>query len=211
MEKELVKTGTTTIGIRCKDGIVLAADKRATAGHMIVDKKAEKVHIIDDKIALTIAGLVSDAQFLTKLGRAEIKLKKLKSNADITVKEAANLMANLSYANLRKMSMVPGIVGFLVGGADVNGYHLYNIGVDGSVTEEEKFTSDGSGSVFAYGVLETLYKEDMTLDQAQELALKALNAAMQRDSASGSGLDVIRITNAGAERTLTKAVNIENF
>ncbi len=211
MEKELVKTGTTTIGIKCKDGIVLAADKRATAGHMIVDKKAEKVHIIDKKVALTIAGLVSDAQFLTKLGRAEIKLKTLKSNSEITVKEAANMMANLSYANLRKMSMVPGIVGFLVGGADNSGYHLYNIGVDGSVTEEDKFTSDGSGSVFAYGVLETLYTEDMTLDQGQELVLKALNAAMQRDSASGSGIDVVRITSAGAERVLTREVNIEKF
>ena len=211
MEKELVKTGTTTIGLKCKDGILLAADKRATAGHMIVDKKAEKVHIVDDKIALTIAGLVSDAQFLTKLGRAEIKLKKLKSNSDVTVKEAANLMANLSYANIRRMTMVPGIVGFLIGGADVNGYHLYNIGVDGSVTEEDKFTSDGSGSVFAYGVLETLYTDDMTMDQAQELALKALNAAMQRDSASGSGIDVVRITNAGADRVLTREVNIEKF
>ncbi len=211
MENELVKTGTTTIGIKCKDGIILAADKRATAGHMIVDKRAEKVHIIDNKIALTIAGLVSDAQFLTKLGRAEIKLKSLKSNSEISVKEAANLMANLSYANLRKMSMVQGIVGFLVGGADESGYHLYNIGVDGSVTEEDKFTSDGSGSVFAYGVLETLYTEGMTLDQGQELVLKALNAAMQRDSASGSGIDVVRITSKGVERVLTREVNIEKF
>jgi len=211
MEKDLIKTGTTTIGIKCKDGIVLAADKRATAGHMIVDKKAEKVHIVDDKIALTIAGLVSDAQFLTKLARAEIQLKKLKTGSDVFMKEAANLLANLSYANIRKMSMVPGIVGFLIGGADSKGFHLYNIGVDGSVTEEELFTSDGSGSVFAYGVLETLYKKDLTLEEGQKLALKALNAAMQRDSASGSGIDVVVITQDGAKRVMTREVNIEKF
>jgi len=107
--------------------------------------------------------------------------------------------------------MVPGIVGFLIGGADNPGFHLYNIGVDGSVTEESKFTSDGSGSVFAYGVLETLYTDDLSLDQAKELALKSLNAAMQRDSASGSGIDVVVITHAGAERVLTREVNIEKF
>jgi len=211
MEKDLVKTGTTTIGIKCKDGIVLAADKRATAGHMIVDKRAEKVHIIDDKIALTIAGLVSDAQFLTKLAKAEINLKKLRTNKEMYIKEAANLLANLSYTNIRKMSMVPGIVAFLVGGADETGYHLYNIGVDGSVTEETKFTSDGSGSVFAYGVLETLYKEDMSLEEGKALALKALSAAMQRDSASGSGYDVVLITQAGADRVATEEVNIQKL
>ena len=77
MEEQLTKTGTTTIGIKCRDGIVLAADKRATAGHMIVDKRAEKLHQLDTHIAITIAGLVSDAQFLTKLARAEIQLKKI--------------------------------------------------------------------------------------------------------------------------------------
>src|SRR3989338_6990092 len=132
MEENLTKTGTTTIGVRCKDGIVLVADKRATAGHMIVDKHAEKLHQLDTHIAITIAGLVSDAQFLTKLARAEIQLKKMRTHSPATVKEAANLLANLTYNNIRKMSMIPGIVGFVVGGMDAEGGHLYNIGIDGS-------------------------------------------------------------------------------
>ncbi|MDP3733725.1 MAG: proteasome subunit beta, partial [Nanoarchaeota archaeon] len=70
---EQLKTGTTTIGIMCKDGVVLAADKRATAGSMIVDKRAEKVHLLTDDFAVTIAGTVSDAQLLIKLSRAELK------------------------------------------------------------------------------------------------------------------------------------------
>lgn len=195
--KHLVKTGTTTIGIRCKDGIVLIADKKATAGHMIVDKKADKIHKLDNNLALTIAGLVSDAQFLTKLAKAEINLKKIRSHRDVTVKEAANLLGNLSYNNIRRMSMVPGIVGFLLAGRDSSGYYLYNIGIDGSVTEEDLYTSDGSGSIFVYGVLETLYKEGLSTAEGVVLGLKALNAAIQRDAASGCGYDVVVIDAKG--------------
>ncbi len=209
MEENLTKTGTTTIGVRCKEGIVLVADKRATAGHMIVDKRAEKIHQLDTHIAITIAGLVSDAQFLTKLARAEIQLKKVRTHTPVTIKEAANLLANLSYANIRKLTMIPGIVGFLIGGVDADGSHLYNIGVDGSVTEEDEYTSDGSGSVFAYGVLETLYRKDMPIEEGIKLAMKALNAAIQRDSASGNGVDVVTITKDGVKRVLSKKLEVK--
>lgn len=205
-KQQLVKTGTTTIGLVCKDGIVLVADKKATAGHMIVDKHAEKIHKIDDAIGLTIAGLVSDAQYLTKLARAEIQLKKLKTNSEVNMKEAASILANLSYYNVRRMSMVQGIVGFLCGGRDETGFHLFNIGIDGSLTEEKDYTSDGSGSIFVYGVLEALYKKDMTVDEGIALGKKALQAAIQRDAASGCGFDVCTITAEGFKRIETKPI-----
>ena len=203
-KQEMIKTGTTTIGIVCKDGIILAADKRATAGNMIVGKKFDKIHQIDDLMAVTIAGMVSDAQLLVKLIRAEIKLRKVRTNVEVSVKEAANLIAGMAYSNMRRLSMFPGIVAFLIGGADSNGYKLYNIGPDGSITEENDFTSDGSGSVFAYGVLETLYKKDMSVEEGKKLALKSLNAAMQRDSASGSGFDIITITKQGLRKEVSR-------
>src|SRR3989344_1100266 len=203
-KKEMIKTGTTTIGIVCKDGIILAADKRATAGNMIVGKKFDKIHQIDDLMAVTIAGMVSDAQLLVKLIRAEIKLRKVRTNVEVSVKEAANLIAGMAYSNMRRLSMFPGIVAFLIGGADSNGYKLYNIGPDGSITEENDFTSDGSGSVFAYGVLETLYKKDMSVEEGKKLTLKALNAALQRDSASGSGFDIITITKQGLRKEVSR-------
>ncbi|MCX8147502.1 MAG: proteasome subunit beta [Candidatus Woesearchaeota archaeon] len=207
MEKEsVIKTGTTTIGIICKEGVVLAADKRATAGSMIVGKKFDKIYQIDDTIAVTIAGIVSDAQLLIKLIKAELKLKKVRTNVEISVKEAANLIASMCYSNARRLSMFPGIVGFLVGGKDSSGFKLYNIGVDGSITEEEGFTADGSGSVFAYGVLEALYKPDISIEDAKKLALKALNAALERDSASGSGVDIVTITKDGFKKVLTKEI-----
>lgn len=209
MEQELVKTGTTTIGIKCRDGIVLAADKRATAGHFIADKRAEKLHQIDDGIALTIAGLVSDAQLLTKLVRAEIKLKKVRTTTEVSVKEVTNLLASMTYSNIRRMSMVQGIVGFLVGGVDSKGFSLYEIGIDGSISETPDFVADGSGSVFAYGVLETLYKKDISVEEGVQLALKGVNAALQRDSATGNGVDVMTITKDGVKRVYHKELEIK--
>jgi proteasome beta subunit len=205
MDKEnITKTGTTTVGIVCKNGIVLAADKRATMGNFIAGKKMEKVHQIDDKIGVTIAGLVSDAQLLVKLIKAELRLKKVRTDTETTLKEAANLLAGMCYANIRRMSMVPGIVGFVVGGKDSTGYHLYNIDVSGGITEEDEYTSDGSGCVFAYGVFETLYKKDLSVDEGIKLAVKAVNAALQRDSASGCGIDIITITESGYKKVFTK-------
>lgn len=203
METEL-KTGTTTVGIVCKDGIVLAADKRATAGSMIVDKRAEKVHVISDDFALTIAGGVSDAQLLIKLIRAELKLKEIRTVKRPSAKEAANLLGGLVYNIIRTPSMLPGIVHFLLAGKDINGVHLYDLFPDGSVTKIKDYVSSGSGSVFAYGVLETQYKQDITTNEAVVLAVKAVNTALQRDSASGNGVDVIVVSNKDIKRVINK-------
>ncbi len=198
-----IKTGTTTLGIVCKDGIVLAADKRATAGNFIANKTTVKVFPVADNIAITIAGLVSDAQMLSKVFRAELKLKALRSGDLMNVKSAANLLSGMAYENVRKMSMVPGIVGFLLAGYDESGHYLYEIGVDGSIFQQERFVSDGSGSVFAYGVLESSYKEGMSIDEGVDLARKSLKTAMSRDSASGDGFDIYKITKSGLEKVET--------
>ena len=207
MESQL-KTGTTTLGIVCKDGIVLAADKRATAGTMIVDKRAEKVHLLTDDFAVTIAGGVSDAQLLIKLIRAELKLKEVRTNKRPTAKEAANLLGGLLYSNIRRPSMIPGIAHFLLGGKDIYGLHLYDLFPDGSVTKIKDYISSGSGSVFAYGVLETQYNPEMTTAEASKLAVKAVNTALKRDSASGNGIDVIVINNKDIKRVIHKEVEV---
>lgn len=204
--EEKLKTGTTTIGIVCKDGIVLAADKRATAGHMIVDKRAKKVHILSDDFAVTIAGGVSDAQLLIKLIKAELKLKEVRTNKKTTAKEAANLLGNLIYNNIRRMSMVPGITHFLLAGKDVNGLHLYDLFPDGSITPVPDFISSGSGSVFALGVLETQYQEGISTADGVKLAVKAINTALKRDSASGNGVDVIVVSNKEIKRVFNKDI-----
>ncbi len=201
-ENNVNKTGTTTLGIVCKDGIVMGADKRVTAGNLIANKKYEKIALVADNVAITTAGLVSDAQLLTKVARAEIKLKEVQMGRKITVKEAVNTLAGLSYSNIRYSG---GIVGFLAGGYDqTTGFSLWDIGVDGSILQNDEYVTDGSGSVFVHGVMETLYAKDMSVQEGIALAVKSLDAAQKRDNASGSGFDIITITKDGIKKVATK-------
>lgn len=202
--KDELRKGTTTVGIVCRDGVVLAADKRVTAGYLISSHKFEKIKQISDHMAITMAGLVSDAQLFTKIVKAQIALIRIRRGKEPSIKESANLLASLTYSGIRRPSMVMSIVAFLLGGADKEGHHLYQIGVDGSETKVEDFCSDGSGSTIAYGVLETLYKKDITTDEGVVLALKAINAAMQRDVATGEGVDIVVINQEGVKKVLEK-------
>jgi len=207
MEKELFnKTGTTTIALVCKDGVVLTADRRMTMGYMIAGKKFEKISILNEDTALTMAGLVSDAQLLTKIIKAQLRLDTIRRGKKPSTKEIANLIGSLVYGNIRKFSTIPGIVGFMLAGRDDKGYHLYDIGVDGSVSLQDEYYCEGSGSEFAMGVLESGYNKDINVDEGVKLALKALNSALQRDVASGSGYDVVTITKDGAKKVLEKEI-----
>lgn len=203
--KDIATTGTTTVGLVCKDGIVLGADKRVTAGY-IVSKKFKKVFPINETMAITVAGVVSDVQLLTKLIKAELKLKDLQTGRASSVREAANLLAGFLYNNSRKMSMVPGIAAFLLGGADEEGFHLFDLGIDGSVNEVDDFIADGSGSVFALGVLEASYKKGESVEEGVKVAVRAINSALQRDIASGNGADIIAITDKGVKLVFEKEI-----
>lgn len=205
-ETNYKKTGTTTIGIKCKDGIVLAADKRAGGG-IIVDKRAQKVYKVTDNIALTMAGTASDAQLITKLISAELRLMEIRKEKVVTVKEAANLLSGIVYQNIRRPSMIPGISHFILAGKDNRGFHIFDIYPDGSLSECIDFLSSGSGSVMAYGVLETLWKPNMSMDEGIQLVVKGINAAIQRDMNSGDGIDVFTITNEGVKIAITKSIS----
>ena len=205
-DKDLMKTGTTTVALMCKDGIVLAADKRATSGYLIANKKFEKIINITDNIAVTVAGTVSDVQLLAKYIKAELKLKQIRTDRENTVKEAANLLAMLVYNNIRKLSLIPGISHFIVGGKDEDGFHIYDLSPDGSIAEIDDYNTSGSGSVMVYGVLETLYKKNLSVEEGVKLAAKCVNAAIQRDIASGNGIDIVTITKDGIKKALSKEI-----
>ena len=209
MENEIMKTGTTTVAIIAKECIVLAADKRATAGNFIAGKKVNKILPVADKMALTTAGSVSDIQLMVKLIKAELSLRKLKNGRENRVKEAANLVSGMVYNNIRKLTMIPGIVHFLFAGFDDTGAHLYDIYPDGSISEIDDFVASGSGGTFAFGVFDAQYKKDMTQDEAVQLALKAVNSALQRDSASGDGLDVVLVNKQGVKKIMTKDLSVK--
>ncbi|MAG77756.1 proteasome subunit beta [archaeon] len=201
------KKGTTTLGIVCKDGVVLAADRRVSAGYLIANRKVKKVLPVSEHMGLTTAGLVSDIQLFTKIIKAQITLMELRKGKEPQVKEAANLLANLAYSNIRRPSMIPGIVGFLFAGWDNKiGYQLYEIAFDGSVLDVDDYASDGSGSVVTLGVMETLFKKGMTVEEGKELAVKAISTAIDRDLATGDGIDVLLITEKGAKYVFNKEI-----
>jgi proteasome beta subunit len=204
METKLLKTGTTTVGIVCKEGIILAADKKATMGNLVHSLKEEKVVVVNDNLAVTTAGLVSDIQLLLKIVKAQIKLEELRRGKILTTKESVNLLAGLIYSNIRKYSTIAGITGFLAGGKDGQGYHLYSLGMDGALTEVDSFTCDGSGMEFAMGVIESQYKQGLTVEEGKKIAIMAVSTAMARDTASGGGIDIVTITKDGVKKVYSE-------
>ncbi len=191
---EQLKTGTTTIGIVNKDGVVLATEHRATMGNLIAHKDVRKVFKIDDNLGLTVAGLVGDAQVLARYIKAEVELYKLKRGTPISVNSAATLLSNIMRGGGGSYGFY--YVGLILGGIDPLGGHVYSLDAAGGSIRDD-FVSVGSGSPFAYGVLEDHFKKDITEEEAIDLAIRALNAAMRRDSASGDGYAVVVINKKG--------------
>ena len=190
-EKEL-KKGTTTVGLVCRDGVVMATEMRATMGHFIAHKKTQKLFRISDHIGLTIAGLVGDAQMLARWLSAEVKLFELKRKRPMAVQAASTLMANI----MNGRRYMPFWVQLLIGGVDAAGGHVYSLDAAGG-SIPDTFTSTGSGSPFVYGVLEDHFQEGLSVVEGQKLAIRALTVAMKRDSASGDGISLCTINSSG--------------
>jgi proteasome beta subunit len=189
MTDDLKKTGTTILGMVCKDGVVIATERRATMGTLIAHKATKKLYQIDNHLALATAGLVGDLQVLSRYLSAEAKLYSLKRDEEISVHSAATLLSNI----LNSRKFYPYFVQLILGGWDSAGGHVYSLDAAGG-SIPDKYTAGGSGSPYAFGVLEDSFRDDMTINEGIELALRAITAAMGRDSASGNGADIAVIT-----------------
>lgn len=189
-----LSTGTTTVGLVCADGIIMASDRRATMGYFIANKDIQKIYQIDDYLSMTIAGGVGDAQALIRLMQAEAQLYKLKHGKPMGVKAAASLLSNL----LQNYKFYPFYVQLLIGGM-TDRPEVYSLDALGGMTEE-KFVSTGSGSPVAYGVLEETYKDGGSVRDNLRVAARAIAAAMKRDAATGEHVDLITVTKAGFKR-----------
>ena len=187
---ETIAKGTTTVGIVFSDGVVLATERRATMGNMIASKTAKKVYQIADRIGMTTAGGVGDAQQLASLMQVECSLYEIRRGRPMTVGAAATLLSNV----LNQNRMYPYYVQLLVGGYDKNGASVYSVDALGGASREDDIVATGSGSPFAYGVLEDRFAKDMSEEEAVDLAKRALKSAMRRDSASGESICIVVIT-----------------
>lgn len=189
---QLIAKGTTTVGVVCKDGVILASDTRVTMGFYVAHKFGKKVYKIDDHLGMTIAGTVADAQRVVDILIANAQLYRINLNRPMPVSSAARLIANLLFS----ARYIPLATQVLIGGVDETGPHVFNLDPFGSVTEE-KSVATGSGSPIAYGVLEDKYREGMSVTEALPIIAKAVNAAMKRDVASGNKYNVTVIDENG--------------
>lgn len=191
-DAEITKTGTTTVGITTTDGVVLATDRRASAGNLVASKRAKKIAEIHPRGALTISGAVSAAQALISNLQAEVDLYEARRGEEMSMQALSTLTSNF----LRSGAFY--IVQPILGGVDEEGAHIYSIDPAGSVMEEE-YDATGSGSPFAYGVLEQQYEDGLSNDEARTVAARAVKSAVERDTASGNGIIISEITEDGVE------------
>lgn len=192
---EVLKTGTTIIGLKYKDGIILGADRRMTAGGMIMSTTAEKIAKLRDHLAVAFAGTVSDVQLLVDSLKSNFSYFEKDRSRKITVQEASGFMGNQMKQHIRSASVGP--VGFILAGYDTKP-GLYEIYGDGTLTEYSTFVSQGSGSIFAIGTLENEFKENMNKDEALALVKKAIKTAVRKDNSSGDGILIYNIDQSGA-------------
>ncbi|MFQ6135219.1 MAG: archaeal proteasome endopeptidase complex subunit beta [Nitrososphaerales archaeon] len=189
----MIHHGTTTVGMVCTDGIVLATDTRAIAGgYFIAHRAVKKIQKIGDHLALTMAGGVADAQSVVDTIRYYANIYKLEKREPMPVKSAARLASNIFFS----ARLFPYIADVIVGGVDEKGGAIYNVDLFGSLTED-KYHSTGSGSPVAFGILESEYREELTTEEAIPIAVKAVNASIQRNAGTGDGFDVAVITKDG--------------
>lgn len=208
LKKNIVKTGTSIIGIVCKDGVVMAGDRQVTAGNMVMSKKEQKVVKITDYLVGAWTGMASDAQMLGRIVSAELKLKELRSKIRPNIKEASSLLGLITYRNIRQFSTILSIVGSLVAGVNEDGtVELYTIEPAGGVYKVEDYDANfGSGMPYILGLLERQYKKDMLVKDGINLAMECLKASIQRDIGSGFGIDVWTITKEGIKHVVDQEI-----
>ena len=196
--EEKILHGTTTVGIKAKDGVVLCADMRASAGYFIANNNTMKIQKIDEHAGMTMAGGVADAQNITDILRYHANIHRIEKQEPIPIKSLTRLTSLIFHQNRG----YPFIADILVGGYDNAGPALFNIDMFGSV-EEKTYVTTGSGSPVAYGLLEEEYRDDLTVEEAKVIALRAVKAAITRNTGTGDGINVSIIDKDGF-RLLTK-------
>ena len=208
IKKNMLKSNTRLVGIVCKDGVVLGADRRVTAGSLVLNKDYKKILEVSKFLLVAYTGGVADAQLTNKILSAELRLKELRTKSRASVEEAANLLGMLTYRGIRTPSMIPSIVGTLMAGVDEDGKaYLYTIEPAGGAYKVNDYDANfSSGMPYILGVLESEYKKDLSVEQGIELAKKCLKASTQRDSGSGNGIDVFSITKDGIKHVVSEEI-----
>ena len=186
--------GATAVGIKCKDGVVLGNDRRATWGYTVTNKTTQKLFKITDNVGMAAYGLIGDFQFVSRVLKAQAALYELDANDKIGTKSIAKMVSNMLYS--RKMA--PLYTNLIIAGVDKEGPQVYTLDALGSLISEE-FGATGTGMLLSMGILEADYKPDMSIEDGVKLVEKAIRNSIKRDAMSGNGIDLLIITKDGAE------------
>jgi proteasome beta subunit len=190
----------TVVGLKSRDGVVMATDRRLSYGNIVLSRAAKKIFVVDERAAVAFAGLYGDVSGLVRFLQADISAYKLIANAPVTIRSIARRLSVLMYS----YKWFPFFVETLVGGVESDGTpRLYVLDPLGSILEED-YTAVGSGATIAFGFLENNYSSNVTVEEAEKIALSAVRTAIGRDIGSGDGIDIVTITRNGArERSVT--------
>ena len=187
--------GATAVGVRVKDGVVLASDRRMSYGVFIMSRNAKKVFIFDNNIVIAFSGLYGDLRGIYRFLEAEYRYM----NYVLGHKPPVYAMAKRLSMILYSYKALPFMVEALVGGLDWDRKpKLYVLDALGSITEDP-YAAVGSGATLALGVLEQGYRDNMSVDEAMGLAEKAIKVTMERDPSTGDGIDIVAISHSGVK------------
>ncbi|KUO79173.1 MAG: proteasome subunit beta [Vulcanisaeta sp. JCHS_4] len=188
--EELI-TGTA-VGVRASDGVVLAAEKRVAYGFTMFSRSGKKVFKVNDNIGIASIGILADMQVLTKIAKAYMSLYALDTKTKPSIRSAAKLLSYVLFSN----RILPYFVEVLVGGVDDEGSHLFIMDPLGSLIEDD-YAAVGTGTKLAIAILESGYRQGMSIKEARDLAIRAINQSISRDPVSGDGIDILTITGNG--------------
>ncbi len=193
-QQQIMVPGAASVAIKCKDGVVLGSDRRATWGYTVTNKTTRKVFKITDHIGLAAYGLIGDFQILVRILQAQANLYELDAGERISTKSLAKLVSNYLYS--RKMA--PLYTNLIVAGVDKESPMLYTLDAIGSLIPED-YGATGTSMLLSYGILEAEYNPEMTVTEGEKLVEKIIRNTTKRDVMSGNGIDILVITDKGAE------------
>lgn len=183
--------GATVVGISYNDGVILAAEKRVSFGNFVVNKNIKKTFSVTDHVGAACAGMVADMQVLVRQVEALAKIRKLETRRNIPPNSIAKLMSVIMF----ERRYFPLLTQVIVGGINEKP-EIYTLDPLGSVLPDD-YAAVGTGAEGALGIMDAEYKPNMSEEMVKELATRAIRSAIQRDAASGDGIDILYVTRAG--------------
>ena len=190
--------GATAVGLTFSNGVILAAEKRVSYGNFVINKHTRKIFSVTDSVGAACAGMIADMQVLVRQVEALAKIRRLETRRNVAPNSIAKLMSVIMF----ERRFFPLLTQVIVGGVNTKS-QIYTLDPLGSVLPDD-YAAVGTGAEMALGVLDSEYKSSLTAEQSKELALKAIRSSIQRDSASGDGIDLLVITKGGqAQQSLS--------